>query len=261
MIATTDPYFALPFAAMAHRGGSTWEPNIGKENTLAAFQAAVDLGYRYIETDVQATSDGQLVCFHDDTLERMTGTDKPVVELSGDDLRTLVTLSGEPIPFFDEVVEALPTTRFNVDLKTDQAVEPLIELIKAHRLQGRILVDSFYGPRLNRFRAQMGVEIPTAAAPGEVARVRFFGGVGPIPAMALQVPLTHQFGPFTATIVTPATIARVHRLGKVIHVWTIDDVPEMERLIDMGVDGLVTDRPDLLKEVLIRRGLWQLQEG
>ena len=257
MTSSPDPYLLSPFTPMAHRGGSKWTPNIGKENTLRAFQAVVELGYLHIETDVQATSDGRLVCFHDETLVRMTGIPKQVSEFSAAELRNCSTLSGEPIPFFDEVVEALPVTRFNVDLKTEDAVEPLVDLIRAQGLAGRILVDSFSGARLNRFRALMP-GIPTAAGPLEVARIRFLPrlGTSSIPALALQVPLTHRFGPVEVRIVTAATIASVHTMGKVIHVWTIDDAHEMEGLIDSGVDGIVTDRPDLLKEVLIRRGLW-----
>jgi len=260
MNAKDYPYCATAFAAMAHRGGSAWEPNLGRENTAYAFSQAVSLGYRYIETDLQATRDGRLVCLHDPTLERMTGTAGKVSDFLADDLRSLRIAGSEPIPFFDEVVEAFPDTRFNVDLKTEGAIEPLIAAIRSHRLQDRILVDTFSQHRLTRFRRLAGDAIPTAMGPAGVLRTVVIPPAGRIltsPGMALQGPVSGKLGPVTIPVATAQTVDRVHRLGKVIHVWTVDDPQEMERLIDLGVDGIITDRPDLLKQVLLRRNLWE----
>ena len=253
------PYLSAPFTALAHRGGAEWEPNRGKENTLHAFRSAVALGYQYIETDVQATHDGELVCFHDDTLDRLAEVAGRVCDYTASELREFRIAGSEPIPFFDAVVETFPTTRFNVDMKSDQAVEPLLKLIRDHHLADRILVDSFSQSRLKRFRKASQGRIATAMGPLEVAWTALvpglsttFGVTGPV----AQVPIRYPIGPLQVPVLTEATIARVHKLGKVVHVWTIDDPAEMNRLIDLGVDGIVTDRPDLLKEVLIERQLW-----
>lgn len=259
MRASDFAYCATPFAAMAHRGGGLWEPNLGKENTLAAFRQAVSIGYRYLETDLQATADGRLVCMHDDTLERTAGAPGRVRDYTAAELSQF-TVDGEPIPFFDEVVEALPGARFNVDLKTEEAVRPLAAAIEELNLTDRILVDSFSQRRISRFRALTRGRVPTAMAQPGVVWTRFVPGLSTVlssPAVAVQVPLTHSFGAVTVPVVTEQLIARVHRLGKVIHVWTINDQPDMERLIDLGVDGIITDRPDLLKNVLVGRNLWE----
>jgi len=244
---------------MAHRGGAGLPANEGKENTLAAFQQAVSLGYRYIETDVQATRDGRLVCMHDLTLERVAGIVGPVADYTAAELEG-VTIGGEPVPFFDDVVDALPETRFNVDLKTPDAVEPLVRAIATNHLENRILVASFSQTTISRFRSLTEGKIPTAMSPVAAA----WTGIVPVlsriissPAVAMQVPVSQPVGGLELPVVTRSTIDRVHHLGKVIHVWTIDDADEMNRLVDMGVDGIVTDRPDVLKDVLISRNLWE----
>jgi glycerophosphoryl diester phosphodiesterase len=245
---------------MAHRGGSDYEPNLGKENTMTAFTNAVALGYRYIETDVQATKDGVLVCMHDDTLERVAGIQGTVRDFTAAELHKVRIDQTESVPFFDDVVEAFPHVRFNVDMKVSDAVDPLWEAVRAHHLHDRILVDSFSQSRISRFRRLSGGKIPTAMAPLGVVWAsqvpllpRFFGSSG----VALQVPVADKVGPVLLKVVTSATIERVHAAGKVVHVWTVNDTDEMIRLIDMGVDGIFTDRPDLLKEVLVAKNMWE----
>ncbi|MDR2931210.1 MAG: glycerophosphodiester phosphodiesterase [Propionibacteriaceae bacterium] len=257
--AANYPYCATRFAAMAHRGGPGWEVNRGRENTLAAFRAAVSLGYRYIETDVQATRDHELVCFHDPTLERMTGLPGRVRDYTAAELSSARVGGGEPIPLFAEVVEALPDTCFNVDLKTAGSVEPLVRVIREHHLANRILVDSFSPGRLGRFRAMSSRSVPTAMTPiaAAVTALTPFARANSPQGVALQVPVRVPIGRRTLPILTQATIDRVHRIGKVIHVWTINDAAEMARLIDLGVDGIITDHPDLLKNVLIDHDLWE----
>jgi len=247
---------------MAHRGGSAWAPNLGKENTLHAFSQAISLGYRYLETDVQVTRDQRVVCMHDTDLTRVTGAGGAVSDYTSEELRGVTIAGSEPIPFFDEVVDAFPGARFNVDLKTDDAVVPLVRLIEAHNLHDRILVDSFSQGRISQFRTLTRGRVATAMAPIGAAwtsLVPVLGRVLSSPGVALQVPLTEKVGALTVPIVTRATIERVHSLGKVIHVWTINDPVTMEKLIDCGVDGIITDRPDLLKQILVRRNLWEIQ--
>jgi glycerophosphoryl diester phosphodiesterase len=199
---------------------------------------------------------------HDDTLDRVTGHPGRVRDLTAKELSELRVGGTEPIPLFEEIVDGLPHTRFNVDLKTDDSVEPIVAAIAAHNLHDRILVDSFSQRRISRFRTLTRGRIPTAMAPLGVAwtaLVPILSTIISSPAVAVQVPVIGDIGPARIPVVTPQTIARVHQIGKVIHVWTIDDPDEMERLIDLGVDGIVTDRPDLLKEILIRRNLWEFE--
>ncbi len=260
MRACDFPYLNGRFAAMAHRGGPGWEPNSGVENTLAAFQRVADLGYRYIETDVQATRDQRLVCFHDPDLVGATGLPGRVADYSASQLSRARVGGREPLAFFDQVVEALPETRFNVDLKTDDAVEPLARLIERHQAHDRILVDSFSQARISRFRLLVSGRVATAMAPPGAAwsaLVPLLPRVVASPAPAWQVPLRQQAGPFSLPVVTAASIARVHQVGKAVHVWTVNRADQMRRLIDLGVDGIITDRPDVLKDILIQRDLWE----
>jgi glycerophosphoryl diester phosphodiesterase len=259
MYAKNYPYCSSGFAAMAHRGGALYEPNIGIENTLSAFRHAADLGYRYFETDVQATKDGQLVCFHDDTLERMTSVSGRIKDYTAEEIRE-IRVGGECIPTFAELVEAFPQGYFNVDLKTDDAVVPLAVMVNRLSLSERILVDSFSQRRISQFRSLTNHRVPTAMAPAGVAWTVLGGPLSSVinsPGVALQVPLRDTVGPWKIHVISPDTIAKVHQLGKVIHAWTINDEAEMEVLIDWGIDGIITDRPDLLKNVLIRHDLWE----
>jgi glycerophosphoryl diester phosphodiesterase len=243
---------------MAHRGAH-YGPTAGQENTMAAFRAAADLGYAYIETDIQATKDGQVVVFHDDTLDRLTGASGRVSDRSAADLARL-RVGGQPIPTLDAVLEEFPDIRFNIDLKAFGVVDAAVRVLARHKAGDRVLVDSFSQRRLSRFRSLTGGRIPTAVAPVGLAWATFVPGLPRLlasPGVALQIPLTYPLGPVTATTFSPRTLANAHQAGRVVHVWTIDDPPLMEAIIDAGADGIMTDRPDLLKQVLQRRGLWE----
>lgn len=251
-----DDYLSVEFVAMAHRGGALYAPNLGIENTLKAFGNAVDLGYTYLETDVHATKDGHLIVFHDDTLARMSDLDMRVMDLTLAEVREIQLAGREPIPTLDELLELFPVSRFNIDLKHAGAIGPLAQAIKAHGAERRVCVGSFSRQRIRKFRSLMP-RVPTAVSvPGVVGMTM---GVLPPSGDVFQVPLTHSIGPATVDIVTPRNIARIHASGRKIHVWTIDDATTMHRLIDWGVDGIVSDRPDLLKAVLMARGMWSTQ--
>ncbi|MDR0415799.1 MAG: glycerophosphodiester phosphodiesterase [Propionibacteriaceae bacterium] len=255
------PYFAPRFHAMAHRGAH-FGPTAGQENTLAAFRAAADLGYRYIETDVQATRDGRLVVFHDDTLERLTGAPGRIADRRHADLAAL-RVGGQPIPAFDEALEEFPRLRFNIDLKTPGAVEPLVRVLARHQAGRRVLVGSFSQARLSRFRALTSGLVPTAAGVAGVAWTAFVPLLPRLlasPGVALQVPLRHRLGPFDAAVFTRRLVANAHAAGRVVHVWTVDDAAVIEAVVDAGADGIMTDRPDILKQVLRRRDLWEADD-
>jgi glycerophosphoryl diester phosphodiesterase len=250
-----------PVIAMAHRGGALHPDLHGLENTLHAFRHAAALGYRYLETDVHVTGDGHLVAFHDDVLDRMTDRLGALAAVRAEDL-ALARIAGEhAVPSMAELLEELPDCRFNIDIKAPGAVTALVEVIERTRSHERVCVGSFSSRQLQRFRRLTGGRVATAATPAEVAvflasswpalrrfqtRRRF--AVLQIPRRRGRVPL-----------VTRSVVRRAHAAGVHVHVWVVDEPTEMEELIDLGVDGLITDRTDLLKDVLTRRGLWRDQ--
>ncbi|MDR1807742.1 MAG: glycerophosphodiester phosphodiesterase [Propionibacteriaceae bacterium] len=259
MRSTPHPYADLPFVALAHRGGALLPGNEGRENTLAAFQRAADLGYLCLETDVRVTADGLLVAFHDDDTERLTGQPGTVEARLADAVAEL-RVGGQPIPTVDQLFETFPEKRFNIDLKGPGTDQALAWAIARHRAQDRVLVASFDQARLSSFRALTRGEVATAAAQPGIAWSRYV----PLlpshlssPGQAFQVPLRHRLGPRQVTVFHPRLVAHAHATGRQVHVWTVDDAAEMNRLIDAGADGLITDRPDILKAVLHDRGLWE----
>jgi len=237
---------------LAHRGGGREHP----ENTMVAFQAAVDLGYRYLETDVHVTADGVVAVFHDDSLERLTGAAGPIGERRWADLRDLRVRGSEPIPTLDEVLETWPDARVNIDPKHDAVVEPLAAVLRAHRAVDRVCVGAFSRRRLAQLRSALGEDLCTSLSPAGTAALRARSWGLPtarwIEAPCAQVPLRAAGLP----VVDRRTVATAHRLGLVVQVWTVDDPTEMHRLLDLGVDGIITDRPTVLREVLQARRQW-----
>jgi len=246
------PYFDHPGPiAFAHRGGALEAP----ENTLAAFGHAVSLGFRYIETDVQVTADGRVVVFHDDRLDRLTDRRGPVRALPWAELRQARIAGREPIPLLEEVLEAWPDLRLNIDPKVEAAAMPLADLLERTGSLHRVCLGSFSEARLHRLRARLGPGLATSCGPWGVLGLRLRGLGLPWPAPAgrcAQVPPSHHGIP----VVVPGFLRAAHDLGMPVHVWTVDDAAEMERLLDLGVDGIMTDRPTLLRQVMRRRGLW-----
>jgi glycerophosphoryl diester phosphodiesterase len=241
-----------PFG-FAHQGGTDVAPG----NTEAAFRHAVALGYEHLETDVQATADGVLVVFHDDDLGALTGTPGRIEDLTWSALSELRVGGEHPIPRFEDLVELFPGVRFNVEPKTDAAVDPLISLIRRRGLEDRVCVGSFSDRRLRRFRRRLGPP-PVCTSPGPigvlavmvaalVGRPRLGSRHG-----AVQIPPSFH----RISLTSGWLVRRIHRLDLQVHVWTINDEAEMERLLDNGVDAIMTDRVVTLKEVLTRRGGW-----
>ena len=251
------PYFDTDFQAFAHRGGD-W-PGVG-ENSLTAFQRAVATGYRYLETDVHATADGVLVAFHDESLERVTDGHGLIAEHTAAELDAIRIGGTDPIPRLAELFAAFPNARFNLDIKAPGATAPLAALITQAGAQDRVCVSSFSLARITAFRRLVGRRVATGLTRWGVLLL----WVGPpllprlVVGRAAQVPLRFWGG--RLTLVTPRFVRTAHRYGIRVHVWTINDAPTMEQLIDLGVDGIVTDEPDVLKAVLIRRDLWEGHE-
>ena len=257
MRAADHDYFDAPFAALAHRGGARLATNSGRENTLLAFRNALDLGFRYVETDVHVTRDGALVAFHDDSLDRVTDRTGRIADLPLCEVRQ-ARVGGEPIPTLDEVLDTLDC-RINIDIKAAGAEAPLAHAIRRHQAQDRVCVGSFNEARLHRFRRLAGPGVATSIGPVGVAVgiVSARLGFGPPPCGAVfQVPISTTIAGRRVEVVTPDFITRAHAWGKAVHVWTIDDERTMHELIDWGVDGLVSDRIDVLKQVCETRGLW-----
>ncbi|MEA2687234.1 MAG: glycerophosphoryl diester phosphodiesterase [Actinomycetota bacterium] len=237
-------------AAFAHRGGAKEAP----ENTMVAFGKAVDLGFRYLETDVRATSDGKLVVFHDEMLDRLTGRTGCVEQLPWSEV-SQARIDGQPIPLLDELLAAFPEHRFNIDAKGESAVAPLAAAIERARAHDRVCVGAFSEGRLRRFRHLTGGHVCTSMGRMSTGRMRVASArvpMGPFRAGCAQVPVRHG----RIQIVDRLFVNAAHRRGIAVHVWTIDEPEEMNRLLDLGVDGLMTDVPTTLRKVLEQRGQW-----
>lgn len=243
---------------MAHRGWHTGTM-AGLENTLAAFTRAVEEGYAYVETDAQATADGHVVLHHDRTLGRTTAGDGTVGGLTLRELGDELVGGREPIPTLREVLDALPGVRLNIDLKTDAAVLPVLAVLEVTGAWHRVCLASFSESRLARLRRLVGPRLLTALGPRSVAALRArsvlplsLPATGPPPGDVVQVPV----GVPGLRLVDRRLLREAHRTGREVHVWTVDDRSEVERLLDLGVDGVITDAPDVLREVLDIRGRW-----
>jgi glycerophosphoryl diester phosphodiesterase len=237
--------------AFAHRGGALE----ADENTMAAFAHAAGLGYGYLETDVRASRDGVAVVFHDATLERMTGDPHRIEALTWGELSCVRTRIGHALPRLDELLDAFPNMRINIDPKSDDVVEPMAEAIRRCDAVGRVCVGSFDERRTARARARLGEAMCWSPSHGGVARLWLAGfhlPVGSTGFPAVQVPPRHYGIP----VVTRRFVSAAHARGIEVHVWTVDEAEEMSRLLALGVDGLMTDRPSLLKQVLVERGQW-----
>jgi glycerophosphoryl diester phosphodiesterase len=237
--------------AFAHRGGASEAP----ENTMPAFEHAVRLGYRYIETDVHVTADGVLLAFHDDVLDRVTDGRGHIDALPWSVVQQAKVDGREPIPLFEDLLGAFPEIRVNIDPKHDGAVSALVDVLKKCNAVDRVCIGAFSDRRLARVRGLLGPTVCTSLGPRNIARLRSasYGlPVGRLPAPCAQVPTRVR----NATLVDARFVTEAHDRGLQIHVWTIDDRDEMIRLLDLGVDGIMTDLPGVLREVLEARGQW-----
>ena len=245
--------------AFAHRGGALEAP----ENSWTSFRHARDLGYRYMETDVHATSDGVVVTIHDEDLSRTTERNGLVRDMTWAEL-SAIRLSGteETVPRLDDALAAWPEVHWNIDAKHDSVVGPLIETIHRSGALERVCITAFDDRRLAKIRRALGPKLCAAMGPAATAALRVASVVPGRAGAALGQRLT-GFGaaqvPIRSGRIPLADrrfIDTAHRLGIEVHVWTIDDSATMERLLDFGADGIMTDRPSALKDVLMHRGTW-----
>ena len=245
--------------AFAHRGGA-YHPEIeGLENTLAAFRHAVALGYDYLETDVHVTRDGVLLAFHDSVLDRVTDRTGEIATLSYAEVREALVGGREHVPTLADLVDAFPEASFNIDIKSEGAVPALAAFVAARDAWDRVLVGSFSQRRIDHFRDLTEGRVATSATLREIGLFRFLPSARLATLLsrnrfaAFQVP--HRRG--RLRVVTPGLVRRAHAAGKHVHVWTVDDPDEMRELLDRGVDGLFTDRTDILRSVLTERHAWR----
>jgi glycerophosphoryl diester phosphodiesterase len=237
--------------AFAHRGFS---PE-GWENSMAAFEAAVRLGYRYLETDVRATADGVALAFHDASLDRMTDRRGRIDGLSWDQVRSARIQGVEPIPRLVDLLAAWPDVRINLDVKSDTAVQASIDAIRTSGAIERVCVAAFSDRRIHAVRQALGPRLCTALGPRAALRLRLPPSARRrlrIVGQCAQVPA--RIG--TRVFVDARYVGAAHRHGLAVHAWTVNDVAEMTRLLDLGVDGIMTDRADILRDLLVARGQW-----
>jgi len=221
---------------------------------MPAFAAAVALGYRYVETDVHVTADGVLLAFHDHSLDRVTDMTGDVSRLPYSTVRK-ARVRGEPIPRLEDVLGTWPDLRVHVDAKQASAVPALVAAIERTSSHDRVCIGAFSDRRAARLRKLAGGRICTWMGRSGILGLRAASLGLPVPRSAAgctQVPARQGRLP----LVDKRFVETAHRRNVAVHVWTIDDRSEMRRLLDLGVDGILSDRPSLLKEVFVERGLW-----
>lgn len=252
---------------IAHRGGSLLRP----ENTLTAFTHAYALGVRTIETDLHLTRDGVLVCHHDDTLDRTTDGRGPVrahtlAELDALDAGHAFTTDGARFPYrgrgvriptLGAALEACPDASFVLELKPEgpAIAEAVFRFLERHEARDRVCVASFHEPTIAAFRERARGTIRTSAGQSRLAafwaRAKLPGAApSRLPFEMMQVPPRHR----GLEVVTARFVRAAHAAGAEVHVWTIDEPEEMRRLLDLGVDAIITDAPDRAIEVVRARG-------
>lgn len=253
-VVTLDPTrWAAPII-IAHRGSRQLWP----ENTMFAFESALATGVEHLETDIHVSADGVVYCIHDHTVDRTTDGTGPVASLASDEVDRLdagyhhrddggfpFRGQGVGVPTFSELALSFPDARLVVDLKEDSVVAPFADLVDHLGVGQRLIVGSFSDQRIARFRQLTGGRIATST--GSVtsrqwlvnSRVGRAGAPGP---SALQLPVQRR----GLRVVDHKLVDAAHNAGIQVHVWTINDPSEARDLFAMGVDGVVTDRPDLM---------------
>lgn len=262
------PYLRKPHGPLvfAHRGGGGLAP----ENTLPAFEQAVAMGVDGLELDIHATRDGVLVVAHDATVERMTDGQGAIADMTVAALQRLdagyhwTADGGRTFPFrgtglylptLEEMFARFGRTRINIDIKQRRPsiVRPFVDLIRRYGMAENVLVGSFHGDTLAEFRRACP-EVITAGSMAEVRRFFILNKLR-LPwlyrgrAQAFQLP---EYSDDTH-VVTPRFVRNVQRRGVQVHVWTVNAVDDMRRLLEWGVDGIITDYPDRLMALLGRQ--------
>lgn len=241
--------------AMAHQGFAPTRSI--PQNSMAAFAEAVRLGYRYLETDVRATRDGVAVILHDRKIDSLP---RPIDKLDWKDIPESALGNGESIATLEAVLHNWPTVRLNIDVKARSAIRPTADVIERLNAHDRVLIASFSDLRRRRTLRRLTKAVATSAGSRVIVALLAAATIGcqRCASRALrdvdcvQLPARRLGLPF----ITPRLVRAIHAAGRQVHAWTIDSPTEMNRLLDSGVDGIISDRADKLRELLIARGDW-----
>ncbi len=236
--------------AFAHRGGAGHFP----ENSWKAFEHAVTLGYAYLETDVHATADGTVVAFHDKTLDRVTDRAGRIARLSATDVAAARIAGTEPIPLLADLLMAWPDVRFNLDVKDERAIAPLVAVLRRTNCWDRVCLAAFSGRRLEATRRLLDRPVCSATAPADIGAIK-----AGLPARVLAARFAARSvrcAQVPAGMATRGFLDRAHAAGLQVHAWTVNDPAVMISLLGLGIDGIMTDETELLRDVLAARGQW-----
>ena len=239
------------FLAFAHRGGNEFAP----ENSFRAFKSAVDIGYKYLETDVHLTKDGFLIAFHDDTLDRVTDKSGLIRDLTLSEIKKAKIAGTDEIPLLSELLNSFTDCFCNIDCKVDETVQPLINLINNKDFINRVCIGSFSQKRINFIRKSLGKEVKTSMGPAEVILSKFlsYTSLGyNFKSSYTSIPI-RRYG---INLLDERNINYLKSNNQKVIAWTINDEDQMKMLINIGIDGIMTDNLTLLKKVLIEESLW-----
>ena len=232
------------FQGFVHRG----DTSSYIENTLEAFKSAETLGYKYIETDLRETKDGKIITFHDANIKRITGSNITINRSSLSDIRMRRLPKNETIPTIDEVLEELPDSYFNMDLKVSNMEEKVLKKIKSHNALDRICLGSFNSKTIKKINV-LEPKIITSMGLAQVVKYKFFNIKSN--SKLIQIPVSWN----GIKVITKGFIEKLHNDNLKVHVWTINKENEMQSLIDMGVDGIMTDNAIGLMNVMKKNNL------
>lgn len=194
-----------------------------------------------------------LVSFHDPDLTRSCGIERNIGEMTAAEVAEARVDGEHPIPLMADLFERFPDAKFNIDAKSEASVEPLADMVSSRGLLDRVCLASFSFQRLRRLRKLLGAGLITNMSPPEIAPLRIAGRSPGSAALIAQVPTSIK----GIRIVDERFVGHAHRAGIQVHVWTVNERAEMERLLDLGVDGIMTDQTELLRDVFIERNLWR----
>ena len=239
------------FMAFAHRGGTEFAP----ENTYEAFSSAVGIGYKYLETDVHPNADNKLMAFHDSSVDRVTNYKGKICNFTSSELKKIKIKEKFQIPFLEDLIESFSKSFFSIDMKSDQSVKPLIKLIKSMNAVDRVCFASFSQDRIDYVRDEFDNKCITSMGPREIIKTKISSIINfkhkIIPKIS-SLPISR----YRIKLLNKRHINFLKSLNIKVIAWTINDVEAINKLIDLGVDGIMTDNISVLKKILIKKNIW-----
>ena len=236
---------------IAHRGASL----VATENSFESFRKAFDLGYRIIETDIHSSKDGTAYIFHDNTLERLTGENLKISDLKDVDIDSLKVNKSSIIPRLSNVFEEFPEGLFNLDAKTWEATIPITNTVKKMACSSRVCIGSFNDKHIDAIIRELGVETCHSMGTSNVFKFYLGAQLGikqNFTAQCIQLPIK-QFG---ISLITQKILRHARKLGIKIHFWTINNSGLIQKLLELDVDGIMTDDCILLKTIMEKKHKW-----